>query len=133
LQLVEDAVVQTTDRAYQVAGRVRVLHLRESFELYPRTRSPSAESLESVHPPSRFGGWVRGPLRRVSACLGLSGGYQRPGLRISPFVSVSIAIGRRNGRDLGDAGITAHLLMSGRSASVQIRKATASSTSGGSG
>ena len=90
MQVVEDAVVRTTDRAYyQVAGRVRVLQLRESFELYPRTRSPSAESLESVHPPSRFGGWVRGPLRRVSACLGLSGGYQRPGLRISPFLSVS--------------------------------------------
>ena len=89
MQLVEDAVVRTTERAYQVAGRVRVLHLRESFELYPRTRSPSAESLEFVHPPSRFGGWVRGPLRRVSACLGLSGNYQRAGLRISPFVSVS--------------------------------------------
>ncbi len=89
MQLVEDAVVRTTERAYQVAGRVRVLHLRGSSELYPRTRSPSAESLEFVHPPSRFGGWVRGPLRRVSACLGLSGNYQRAGLRISPFVSVS--------------------------------------------
>jgi len=34
--------------------------------------------------------WVRGPLRRVSAFLGLSGGYQRAGLRISPFVSLRL-------------------------------------------
>ena len=29
--------------------------------------APSDEAIPSVHPPSRFGGWVRGPLRRVSA------------------------------------------------------------------
>ncbi len=38
-----------------------------------RARSPSARTLTFGYPPSRFGGWVRGPLRRVSASLGWIG------------------------------------------------------------
>jgi hypothetical protein len=68
LQLLEDAVVRTADRAYQVAGRVRVLHLRESFELYLRTRNLSAASLKLAFIP---------PAASVAGCEARLGGSLR--------------------------------------------------------
>jgi hypothetical protein len=57
LQLVEDAVVRTIDRIHQFAGRVRVLQLRESLELYPMM-TRAKEVMRSVpSQPSGSGSW----------------------------------------------------------------------------
>src|SRR5215210_4402624 len=70
----------TTDRAYQVASRVRVLHLREYFERYLRTRSPSAESLDRASPQSLR--WLGA--RPASAGLCVSGAERRlPAARLA--------------------------------------------------
>src|SRR5712691_904166 len=61
------------------------------------TRSTSADSLKSEHPPSRFGGWVGGPLRRVSAFLGA--GPRLPPRRLADLAPTVREYGRELARD----------------------------------
>jgi hypothetical protein len=63
------------------------------------SRSPSSETVIFGYPPSRFGGWVRGPLRRVSAFSGgRSAATSAPACGSHPWrPSARAGTGRRSG------------------------------------